>query len=155
MRGGIDRVQHRRTVGALDIDPVAQSGHDRQPFPDPLVPFGTCAVLGSLVRDIAGADWAAHRPRPPAGRVVVSPLGESSYFPDWLLERRRRTERALTTVVATCYLLGVSPRRTEKLVETLGIIRLSKSQVSVMAKELDEHVADFRSRLADAGPNSS
>jgi len=72
-----------------------------------------------------------------------------------LLERRRRTERTLTTVVATCYLLGVSPRRTEKLVETLGIIRLSKSQVSVMAKELDEHVADFRSRLADAGPNSS
>ena len=43
-----------------------------------------------------------------------------SYFPDWLLERRRRAERALTTVVATCYLLGVSTRRMEKLVETLG-----------------------------------
>src|SRR3954466_3588105 len=33
-----------------------------------------------------------------------------SHFPDWLLERRRRAERALTTVVATCYLLGVSTR---------------------------------------------
>jgi hypothetical protein len=40
-------------------------------------------------------------------------------------------------VVATCYLLGVSTRRMEKLVETLGITRLSKSQVSVMAADLD------------------
>jgi putative transposase len=40
----------------------------------------------------------------------------------------------------------------EKLVETLGITRLSRSQVSHMAKELDEHVADFRSRSLDAGP---
>ncbi len=56
-------------------------------------------------------------------------------------------ERALTTVVATCYLLGVSTRRMEKLVETLGITRLSKSQVSVMAKELDEQVESFRTPL--------
>jgi putative transposase len=40
----------------------------------------------------------------------------------------------------------------EKLVETLGITRLSKSQVSVMAKELDAHVEDFRTRPLDAGP---
>ncbi len=75
-----------------------------------------------------------------------------SYFPDWLLERRRRAERALTTVVATCYLLGVSTRRMEKLVESLGITRLSKSQVSEMARELDGQVADFRHRPSDAGP---
>ena len=42
-----------------------------------------------------------------------------------LLERRRRAEAALTSVVATCYLLGVSTRRMEKLVESLGITRLS------------------------------
>ena len=53
------------------------------------------------------------------------------------MERRKRAERALTTVVATCCLLGVSTRRMDKLVETLGITSLSKSQVSVMAKELD------------------
>jgi putative transposase len=47
-------------------------------------------------------------------------LREGSYYPDWLLERRRRAERALTTVVATCYLLGVSTRRMEKLVEALA-----------------------------------
>ena len=84
--------------------------------------------------------------------VAIPKLREGSYFPDWLLERRKRAERALTSVVATCYLLGVSTRRMEKLVETLGITRLSKSQVSVMARELDEQVADFRSRPLDAGP---
>jgi putative transposase len=40
----------------------------------------------------------------------------------------------------------------EKLVESLGITRLSKSQVSEMARDLDAHVADFRHRPLDAGP---
>src|SRR3954465_5013550 len=40
----------------------------------------------------------------------------------------------------------------EKLVESLGITRLSKSQVSEMAKDLDAQVADFRHRPLDAGP---
>jgi len=84
--------------------------------------------------------------------VAIPKLREGSYFPEWLLERRRRAERALTTVVATCYLLGVSTRRMEKLVETLGITRLSKSQVSVMAAELDTAVEQFRTRPLDAGP---
>jgi len=84
--------------------------------------------------------------------VQIPKLRQGTYFPDWLLERRRRAERALTTVVATCYLLGVSTRRMEKLVDSLGITSLSKSQVSVMARDLDEHVAEFRSRPLDAGP---
>src|SRR5690625_4264070 len=40
----------------------------------------------------------------------------------------------------------------DKLVQTLGITGLSKSQVSEMAKDLDEQVADFRTRPLDAGP---
>ncbi|MFX1760971.1 IS256 family transposase [Rhodococcus sp. As11] len=84
--------------------------------------------------------------------VAIPKLRQGSYFPDWLLQRRKRAERALTTVVATCYLLGVSTRRMEKLVDTLGITSLSKSQVSVMAKELDEQVEAFRNRPLDAGP---
>jgi putative transposase len=84
--------------------------------------------------------------------VAIPKLRSGSYFPDWLLERRRRAERALTTVVATCYLLGVSTRRMEKLVESLGITRLSKSQVFEMAKDLDEQVEAFRHRPLDAGP---
>jgi transposase-like protein len=69
--------------------------------------------------------------------VAIPKLRSGSYFPDWLLERRRRAEAALVSVVATSYLLGVSTRRMEKLVETLGITRLSKSQVSVMARDLE------------------
>ena len=84
--------------------------------------------------------------------VAVPKLREGSYFPDWLLERRRRAEAALTTVVATCYLLGVSTRRMDRLVQSLGITGLSKSQVSVMARDLDALVTDFRQRPLDAGP---
>src|SRR3954449_5296181 len=82
--------------------------------------------------------------------VAVPKLREGSYFPEWLLERRRRAEAALTSVVATSYLLGVSTRRMEKLVETLGITRLSKSQVSRMASDLDVQVEAFRTRPLDA-----
>jgi putative transposase len=84
--------------------------------------------------------------------VSIPKLRQGSYFPDWLLERRRRAEAALTSVVATCYLLGVSTRRMEKLAGSLGITRLSKSQVSEMAKDLDAVVEDFRTRPLDAGP---
>ena len=40
----------------------------------------------------------------------------------------------------------------DKLVRTLGITGLSKSQVSAMAKDLDEQVEAFRTRPLDAGP---
>ncbi|TPG15894.1 IS256 family transposase [Pedococcus bigeumensis] len=84
--------------------------------------------------------------------LAVPKLRTGTYFPEWLLERRKRAERALTSVVATCYLLGVSTRRMDKLVQSLGITTLSKSQVSEMAKDLDGHVEQFRTRrLEDAG----
>ncbi|WP_134773426.1 IS256 family transposase [Ornithinimicrobium flavum] len=84
--------------------------------------------------------------------VAIPKLREGTFFPEWLLERRKRAEAALTTVVATCYLLGVSTRRMDKLVTALGITGLSKSQVSVMATELDEQVESFRTRPLDEGP---
>jgi putative transposase len=55
-------------------------------------------------------------------------------------------------VVAECYVRGVSTRRVEGLVATLGIQSLSKSQVSGLAKTLDSEVAAFRSRPLDADP---
>ena len=85
--------------------------------------------------------------------LAIPKLRAGTYFPEWLLERRKRAERALTSVIATCYLLGVSTRRMDKLVQSLGITGLSKSQVSQMAKDLDEHVEQFRTRrLDDTGP---
>jgi transposase-like protein len=52
-------------------------------------------------------------------------------------------------VVATCYLLGISTRRMDKLVESLGITSLSKSQVSMTARDLDTRVEAFRTRPLD------
>jgi transposase-like protein len=84
--------------------------------------------------------------------LAVPKLRQGSYFPEWLLERRRRSEQALISVVATSYLLGVSTRRVEKLAGTLGITSLSKSQVSELSKSLDGAVEQFRSRPLDAAP---
>ena len=82
--------------------------------------------------------------------LAIPKLRQGSYFPDWLLTHRRRAEQALVSVVATSYLLGVSTRRVEKLVEQLGVKQLSKSQVSEMATHLDAQVEAFRTRPLDA-----
>jgi transposase-like protein len=38
--------------------------------------------------------------------LAIPKLRSGSYFPDWLLEQRRRSERALVAVVAECYVRG-------------------------------------------------
>jgi len=82
----------------------------------------------------------------------IPKLRAGSYFPEWLLDARTRSERAFVQVVAEAYVRGVSTRRVEGLVEMLGIASLSKSQVSELARDLDEMVSGFRDRPLDAGP---
>jgi putative transposase len=127
------------------------------------------ALLSADADAVVGAEWG----RPSPGRttqrngyrhrdldtrvgtidVAVPKLRKGTYFPEWLLERRKRAESALITVVADCYLAGVSTRRMDKLVKQLGIDSLSKSQVSRMAADLDQLVDEFRHRPLDAaGP---
>jgi putative transposase len=84
--------------------------------------------------------------------LQIPKLREGSYFPDWLLEPRRRAERAFVQVVTESYVRGVSTRRVEGLVRQLGIERISKSRVSQMAKELDHQVEAFRTRPLDGAP---
>ena len=84
--------------------------------------------------------------------LKIPKLRAGSYFPDWLLDARTRAERAFIQVVAEAYVKGVSTRRVAGLVETLGIASLSKSQVSELARDLDELVDDFRNRPLDQGP---
>ena len=67
--------------------------------------------------------------------LQIPKLREGPYFPSWLLERRRRAEQALISVVATSYLLGVSTRRVEKLVQTLGVEGISKEVPGIGAGE--------------------
>jgi transposase-like protein len=84
--------------------------------------------------------------------LAIPKLRRGSYFPEWLLEPRRRAEKALVALVADAYLAGVSTRRVEGLVLQLGIERMARSQVSKLAKSLDATVEEFRSRPLDQGP---
>ena len=64
-----------------------------------------------------------------------------------------RRGRAGVSVVATSYLLGVSARGGWRSWSRPSASRgCRKSQVSVMAKDLDEQVEAFRTRPLDAGP---
>lgn len=86
---------------------------------------------------------------PPPSRSPVQNWGNALlYFPEWLLEPRRRGERALTQVVTECYVRDVSTRRVDGLVRTLGLEGMSKSQVSQLAKELNPVVEIFASQQA-------
>src|SRR5438046_4539312 len=87
-----------------------------------------------------------------ASALAIPKLRAGSYFPDWLLQPRRRAEQAFVSVIADAYLAGVSTRRVEKLVQQLGVERMSKSQVSRLAQSLDQIVADFRTRPLDGAP---
>ncbi len=125
-------------------------------------------LMGAEVDALCGADYGersdervnrrnGYRSRPwdtRAGTIAleIPKLREGTYFPDWLLEPRRRAERAFVQVVAECYVRGVSTRRVEGLVKTMGIERISKSRVSEMASELDAQVEAFRTRPLEAGP---
>jgi len=84
--------------------------------------------------------------------LAIPKLRQGSYFPDWLLQPRRRAEQAFVSVIADAYLAGVSTRRVEKLVQQLGVERMSKSQVSRLAKSLDAIVEDFRTRPLEGAP---
>jgi putative transposase len=77
--------------------------------------------------------------------LQIPRVREGSYLP-LFLEPRRRAERALAAVVAQCYVEGVSTRRVEDIAQAMGIISLSKSQVSRVCGELDELVAAWPNR---------
>ena len=129
------------------------------------------ALMSAEADAICGAPWGevspervnrrnGYRARPwdtRAGTVEVKipKLRAGSYFPEWLLERRRRAETALVSVVATCYLLGARrgawsawPRRSAP-----RAFRTPRS--TEMAKELDEVVEQSRNRPLERGPYRS
>lgn len=75
--------------------------------------------------------------------LEIPRLREGSYFPS-LLEPRRRTEQALLSVIQEAYVLGVSTRKVENLVRSLGMEGISKSEVSRICQGLDEEVERWR-----------
>ena len=76
--------------------------------------------------------------------LQIPKIRQGSYFPSFL-QPRKRSEQALVSVVQQAYVCGVSTRRVDQLVESLGL-RISKSEVSRIAGLLDEQVRAFRER---------
>jgi putative transposase len=76
--------------------------------------------------------------------LQIPKLRRGSYFPSFL-EPRRRSEQALLNVVQQAYVTGVSTRKVDQLVESLGL-RISRSEVSRISAGLDEQVEAFRQR---------
>ena len=81
----------------------------------------------------------------------IPKLREGSYFPS-LLEPRRRSEKALLSVIQQAYVEGVSTRRVDDLIKALGCDGISSSQVSRICEQLDEVVESFLGRPLDGGP---
>ena len=81
----------------------------------------------------------------------IPKLREGSYFPS-LLEPRRRSEKALLSVIQQAYVEGVSTRRVDDLIKALGCDGISSSQVSRICEQLDEVVDSFLGRPLDGGP---
>ena len=106
------------------------------------------AQLGERTEDRA-THRNGYRPRrwdTRAGEIElqIPKIRQGSYFPTFL-QPRKRSEQALVAVVQQAYVCGVSTRRVDQLVESLGL-RISKSEVSRIAGLLDEQVQAFRRR---------
>jgi transposase-like protein len=76
--------------------------------------------------------------------LQIPKMRQGSYFPSFL-QPRKRSEQALVSVVQQAYVCGVSTRRVDQLVESLGL-RISRSEVSRIAGLLDDQVQAFRQR---------
>ena len=104
---------------------------------------------GERARDERLTHRNGYRPRPwqtLAGEIelAIPKIRRGSYFPSFL-EPRRRSEQALVSVVQEASAAGVSTRKVDQVVESLGL-RISKSEVSRICQGLDEQVDAFRNR---------
>ena len=77
--------------------------------------------------------------------LEIPKLRSGSYFPSFL-NPRRRWEKAFVNVISEAYLLGVSTRKVENLMESMGATGVSRSEVSRVSKMLDDEVEAFRTR---------
>lgn len=75
----------------------------------------------------------------------IPKLREGSYFPSFL-EARKLSEKALNAVIQEAWINGVSTRKVDALVQSMGMTGISRSQVSGICRGIDERVNDFLQR---------
>lgn len=76
----------------------------------------------------------------------IPKLRAGSYFPEDLIERYSRSDRAVIAAVSEMVTNGVSTRKVKRVAQAMGIDRMSASQVSRICSSLDESVADLQER---------
>ena len=76
----------------------------------------------------------------------IPKLRWGTFFPDDLLVRYSRVDRAVIAAVSEMVAGGVSTRKVERVARTLGIDRMSASQVSRVCESLDDVVAELQGR---------
>ena len=76
--------------------------------------------------------------------MKIPKLRMGSYFPDDMVERYFRTDRAIVATVAEMYATGVSTMKIEKVAAKLGGAKMNASQVSRIYEALNEEVADLQ-----------
>ena len=82
----------------------------------------------------------------------IPKLRTGSFFPDDVIERYQRVDRALVAAVAEMYATGTSTRKVRRVAERMGVSRLSKDQVSAIASSLDADIEDLCGRPLDGSP---
>ena len=81
------------------------------------------------------------------GRMeLMIPKDREGHFQTELFERYQRSEKALMLSLVEMYVHGVSTRKVKAITEALCGLDISKSQVSRLAKGLDEDVQAWRYR---------
>jgi len=76
----------------------------------------------------------------------VPKLRSGSFFPEDVIERYQRVDRALAAAVAEMYAGGTSTRKVQRVAERMGVSRLSKDQVSAICACLDADVDELVGR---------
>lgn len=76
----------------------------------------------------------------------IPKLRAGSYFPEDLIERCSRVDRAVIVAVSEMVTNGVSASKVKRVAQSMGIDRMSASQVSRMCSSLDDTVADLQER---------
>lgn len=79
----------------------------------------------------------------------IPKLRTGTFFPEDLIERYCRVDRALVAAVAEMYVMGISTRKVEAVAGELGVRSMSKSQVSRLCERLDAEVGAFRRQRFD------
>lgn len=151
-------------VKMLAMEAIEES-IDFQAFGRRMLELLTNSLISARADEACGAEYKERSPERTncrngyRNRRLVTSVGDielripklrsGTFFPEDLIERYCRIDRALVAAVAEMYVSGVSTRKVESVAEAFGIRSMSKSQVSRMCACLDAEVAAFRGRRFD------